>query len=49
MEVPILSYGRGDFSDPRSTRGKDGVVAKLLRCRIASEALRTNLPLGSFA
>ena len=30
---------------PRSTRETDGIAAKLLRCGIASEALRQNLPL----
>ena len=29
----------------RSTRERDGIAAKLLRCGIASEALRRNMPL----
>ena len=30
---------------PTCTRDTDGIAAKLLRCRIASEALRRNMPL----
>ena len=33
------------FFWPRSTRETDGIAAKLLRCGIASEALRRNMPL----
>ena len=32
---------------PRSTGETDGIAAKLLRCGIASEALRRNMPLKS--
>ena len=31
---------------PRCTQETDGIAAKLLRCRIASEALRRNMPLS---
>ena len=34
------------FVCPRSTRERDGIAAKLLRCGIASEALRRNMPLS---
>ena len=34
------------FDCPRSTRETDGIIAKLSRCGIASEALRRNLPLS---
>ena len=34
------------FVCPRSTRETDGIAAKLLRCGIASEALRRNMPLS---
>ena len=33
------------FVCPRSTGERDGIAAKLLRCGIASEALRRNMPL----
>ena len=33
------------FVFPRCTREMDGIAAKLLRCGIASEALRRNMPL----
>ena len=32
---------------PSCTRDKDGIAAKLLRCGIASEALRRNMPLST--
>ena len=37
------------FVCTRCTRETDGIAAKLLRCGIASEALRQNMPLRQFA